>query len=122
MSVSARAESVQPVNWYSLGKLDDIPLRGSRRVVVDGFRIGIFRTASDQVFALEDRCPHSGGPLSDGIVHDDCVTCPLHNWVIKLSTGQAQGADTGQVQHFPVRLAEGCVELGIDQSADSACD
>ncbi len=122
MSVLARAESVQPINWYSLGKLEDIPLRGSRRVVVDGLRIGIFRTASDQVFALEDRCPHLGGPLSDGIVHDDCVTCPLHNWVIKLSTGQAQGADTGQVKLFPVRMAEGRVELGIDQSADSAFD
>jgi len=103
------------VNWYDLGSVEDIPLRGSRRVVIDETRIGIFRTAGGDVYALEDSCPHLGGPLSDGIVHDDCVTCPLHNWVIKLSSGEAQGADSGQVKRYPVNTAAGRVELGIEQ-------
>ena len=122
MSVSVQAVPLQTVTWYGLGRLQDIPQRGSRRVVVDGIRIGVFRTATDQVFALEDRCPHLGGPLSEGIVHDNCVTCPLHNWVISLSSGEAQGADSGQVRSFPVRTTEGRLELGIDQSAISAPD
>ena len=58
-------------------------------------KIAVFRTADDQVFAIEDRCPHKGGPLSQGIVHGAAVTCPLHNWVISLETGKALGADEG---------------------------
>jgi len=115
-----QAVSARPVNWYDLGSIEDIPLRGSRRVVIDDTRIGIFRTAGGDVFALEDRCPHLGGPLSEGIVHDDCVTCPLHNWVIKLSSGEAQGADSGQVKRYPVNTIEGRVELGIEQTAAMA--
>ena len=65
--------------------------------------IAVFRTADNRVFALEDRCPHRNGPLSQGIVHDACVTCPLHNWVISLETGLAQGADEGAVRTFPLK-------------------
>jgi nitrite reductase (NADH) small subunit len=65
------------------------------------------------VFALEDKCPHKNGPLSQGIVHDGCVTCPLHNWVISLETGAAQGADEGQTLSFPVRLEEGTIYLAV---------
>jgi len=108
--------TVQAINWYDLGSIEDIPLRGSRRVVIDEIRIGIFRTTSGDVFALEDRCPHLGGPLSEGIVHDDCVTCPLHNWVISLSSGEAQGADSGQVRRYPVNTVDGRIKLGIAQA------
>ena len=78
-----------------------------------GVTIGIFRTAADQVFALEDACPHRGGPLSEGIVHDNCVTCPLHNWVIDLASGEVQGADAGQVNQYPIRIDKGRVCLGV---------
>lgn len=115
MSVSVKEPQTQTIQWYDLGKLDDIPLRGSRRVEIDNTRIGLFRTAADKVFAIEDSCPHKGGPLSEGIVHDDCVTCPLHNWVISLSSGEAQGADTGQVKVYPIRVHANRVELGIPQ-------
>jgi nitrite reductase (NADH) small subunit len=71
--------------------------------------IAVFRTADDRVFALEDRCPHKKGPLSQGIVHDGCVTCPLHNWVISLESGEAQGADDGRTLSFPVRLEDDAI-------------
>ena len=64
----------------------------------------MFRTADDRIFALEDRCPHKGGPLSQGIVHGTSVTCPLHNWVLSLETGEAQGADDGRALTFPLRV------------------
>ena len=90
--------------WVPVGDLTDIPARGARRLAVGEHRLALFRTADNRVFALEDRCPHAGGPLSDGIVHDKCVTCPLHNWVISLEDGEAQGADEGRVRTFPIRV------------------
>jgi len=105
--------ALNQINWYDVGMLADIPLRGARKVKAGGLSIGVFRTADDAVYALEDRCPHKNGPLSDGIVHDKCVTCPLHNWVISLETGEAQGADSGSVQRIPVRLEHGRVMIGL---------
>lgn len=100
-------------NWMVIGNLDDIPLRGARCVKNGDMTIAIFRTSDDQVFALEDKCPHKNGPLSQGIVHDGCVTCPLHNWVISLESGLAQGADEGETTTFPVKLEDGKILLSI---------
>jgi nitrite reductase (NADH) small subunit len=90
------------MNWTAIGKLSDIPLRGARCVKTPQGKIGVFRTSDDQVFAIEDHCPHKRGPLSQGIVHGTAVTCPLHNWVISLETGKALGADEGSVKTIPV--------------------
>lgn len=100
-------------NWVAVGSLNDIPRRGARCVRNGDMTIAIFRTSDDRVFALEDKCPHKQGPLSQGIVHDGCVTCPLHNWVISLETGLAQGADEGETQAYPVKLDGETVLLGL---------
>lgn len=100
-------------NWVAIGALNDIPRRGARCVKNGETTIAIFRTGDDRIFALEDNCPHKNGPLSQGIVHDGCVTCPLHNWVISLETGQSQGADEGETRAFPVRLDGDTVLLGL---------
>jgi nitrite reductase (NADH) small subunit len=92
------------MHWTKIGTLDDIPRRGARCVATPRGRIAVFRTGDDQVFATVDRCPHKGGPLSQGIVHGTSVTCPLHNWVISLETGKAQGADEGEVRTIPVKI------------------
>ncbi|MCC9000226.1 MAG: nitrite reductase small subunit NirD, partial [Candidatus Contendobacter sp.] len=76
-------------DWHEIGELDDIPRLGSRVVNTPYGDVAIFRAADDQVFALRDRCPHKGGPLSQGIVYGHRVTCPLHNWVLELDSGQA---------------------------------
>jgi len=102
-----------PTHWFDIGALDDIPRRGARCVTTPRGRIGVFRTADDRVFAIEDHCPHKGGPLSQGIVHGTSVTCPLHNWVISLETGAAEGADEGSVATIPVRVASGRLELAL---------
>jgi len=99
------------MNWIDVGALDDIPAQGARVIKTALGCVAIFRTAGDEVFALDDRCPHKGGPLSEGIVHGAQVTCPLHTWVFDLSTGQAQGADTGQVTTYPVRVQGGRILL-----------
>jgi nitrite reductase (NADH) small subunit len=61
---------------------------GSRVVRTPSGDIAVFRTGDDEVFALDDRCPHKGGPLSQGIVHNKRVTCPLHNFVIELKAAR----------------------------------
>jgi nitrite reductase (NADH) small subunit len=94
-----------------IAALEDIPRQGARVVKTHAGCIAIFRTADDQVFALDDRCPHKGGPLSEGIVHGTQVTCPLHAWVFDLSTGLAQGADEGEVRSYPARTEGGRVFL-----------
>jgi nitrite reductase (NADH) small subunit len=92
--------------------LDDIPRLGARRVRrIDGVEIAVFRTADDRVFALLDRCPHKGGPLSQGLVFGDQVACPLHNWTIELDSGRAVAPDEGCVHRFAVRVEAGRVLL-----------
>lgn len=98
--------------WIDIGWLDQIPVRGSRTVPVEGGEeIAVFRTGDNQVFALVNRCPHKGGPLSQGIVHGHSVACPLHNWNIALRTGEAQGEDKGCTPVVPVKVVSGRVLL-----------
>lgn len=108
--------------WIDIGALQDIPLRGARKLKTPIGCVGVFRTAEDEVFALVDRCPHKAGPLTEGIVHGRAVTCPLHNWVIALDTGLAQGADEGAVPTVPVRLERGrvLVDRGAVSQAQAA--
>ncbi|MEL6479374.1 MAG: nitrite reductase small subunit NirD [Pseudomonadota bacterium] len=108
------------MSWIDIGALDDIPLRGARVVRTTLGCVALFRTAEDEVFAIDDACPHKGGPLSEGIVHGKAVTCPLHNWVISLETGAVQGPDEGQVRRFAVRVTEGRIQLDTSLAGRSA--
>ena len=95
------------MNWTDIGALTDIPLRGARVVKTPAGCVALFRTNEAEVFATANACPHKGGPLSEGIVHGRQVTCPLHNWVWSLETGEAQGADQGQIDTYPVKVEDG---------------
>ncbi len=103
------------MNWLEIGGLDDIPPLGARIINTDNGDIAVFRTGKDEVFALDDRCPHKNGPLSQGIVHDRRVTCPLHNWVISLETGEAGGADMGCTRKYPAKVENGLVYISISK-------
>ena len=108
-------------DWTQICRVDDIPVLGARRVQrAQGPEVAIFRTAQDQVFALLDRCPHKGGPLSQGIVYGDSVACPLHNWQIKLSDGSAHAPDEGCTTRFAVQVVDGVVFLSWDELATLA--
>jgi nitrite reductase (NADH) small subunit len=100
------------MSFIDICQIYDIPSLGARRFQRDdGKVIAIFRTASDAVFALNDKCPHKGGPLSQGIVFGESVACPLHNWCISLKDGNAAAPDVGATERFPVRISDGRVEL-----------
>jgi nitrite reductase (NADH) small subunit len=100
-------------DWKTLCALDDIPRLGSRVVKTANGDLAVFRTADDRVFALNDRCPHKGGPLSQGIVSGDRVTCPLHGWLIELENGNAVAPDHGCVERHEARVESGQVYLRI---------
>jgi len=99
--------------WIEVGKLEDIPRLGARVIESTQGDIAVFKTASDEVFALLDACPHKAGPLSQGIVHGKSVTCPLHNWVLGLEDGIAKGPDEGCTNTFPVKIEADTVFLEI---------
>ena len=104
--------------WIDIADLDEIPRLGARVIKTDTMDIAVFRTRDDQVFALRDACPHRGGPLSQGIVHGATVTCPLHNWKIDLSSGEALGPDEGCVNVFAAKIEQGRVMIAF--KADEA--
>ena len=109
--------------WTVICRVDDIPVLGSRRVArAAGLDIAVFRNDQDEVFALLDRCPHKGGPLSQGIVFGTSVACPLHNWTIGLDSGCAKAPDEGCTPRFAVRVEGGEVALKADEIATHATD
>jgi nitrite reductase (NADH) small subunit len=99
--------------WVQLCQVEDIPPLGSRLVQRADGNIAVFRTADDKIFALLDRCPHKAGPLSQGIVHGETVTCPLHSWQIDLHSGEAKAPDVGCARRFPVKVESGNVFLEL---------
>lgn len=100
-------------SWIGVCRLEEIPRLGARTVKTPKGAVAVFRTGDDTVFALEDRCPHRGGPLSQGIVHGRRVTCPLHEWVIELETGTAVLPDEGCTTKIPVSVVDGVVAIDL---------
>ena len=102
--------------WVTICRVEDIPRLGARRVKREqGAEVAVFRAGDDRIFALLDRCPHKGGPLSQGIVAGDGVSCPLHQWTIGLPDGCARGADSGCTPKFAVRVQGGVVALDAQE-------
>jgi nitrite reductase (NADH) small subunit len=101
------------MSFHDLCALEEIPRLGSRVVAAPAGDIAVFRTADDRVFALNDQCPHKGGPLSQGIVHGDRVACPLHGWLIQLDSGSAVAPDEGCVKRHEARVENGRVLLRV---------
>ena len=112
MSAAERPEGV----WKAVCRVDDIPVLGARRLARrNGGDVAIFRNAEDTVFALLDRCPHQGGPLSQGIVFGESVACPLHNWTIGLADGCARSPDVGCTPRFAIKVEAGVVHLDVNE-------
>lgn len=101
--------------WVKVVPLQDIPKLGARVVNHQGREIGIFRLEDDRVFAINNQCPHKGGPLSQGIVYGDKVACPLHSWKISLVDGKAEEPDVGETACFNTKVEDGIVYLELKE-------
>lgn len=108
------------MNWLDICALEDINVLGSRIVVGPKGDIAIFRTSTDEVFALDDRCPHKGGPLSQGLIFGKRVSCPLHNWQIELDSGEAVAPDVGCVHRHNAKVENGRVLLALNSAEKCA--
>ena len=75
-----------------LGTVDQIPLGQGRCFVVGIHGVAVFRSREGRLFAVENMCPHRGGPLSEGIIDETQVICPLHGHKFNLLTGQGSEA------------------------------
>jgi nitrite reductase (NADH) small subunit len=110
-------------DWTLVCRVEDIPVLGSRCVArPNGMDVAVFRNDQDQIFALLDRCPHKGGPLSQGIVFGTSVACPLHNWTIGLDDGCARAPDEGCTPRFSVKVEGGNVYLNALELTSLALD
>ena len=98
-------------DWIDIGVVKDVPFRGSRIVSTAKGDIAVFKAFDGRVFALWDRCPHKGGPLSQGIVNGHSVTCPLHNWVVGLETGEVKGPDRGCARKVVLQIEDGRIYM-----------
>ncbi len=98
-----------------IGNVADIDHKGSRTLKVNGLEIALFRLSDGEVLAVENKCPHKGGTLSEGMVCGSKVHCPLHDWRIDLHTGKVEEPDTGCVPTFEVEVdpATGAVYLTV---------
>ncbi len=102
------------MNWVKTFQTEDIPRQRALVCKIEHTNVAIFRTINDEIFALEDRCPHRGGPLSQGIVFGQRVACPLHDWVIALDTGQAVAPDQGCSKKYDVKIEQGFVWIDFE--------
>ena len=107
-------------DWLEVGRVEEIPSLGARVVRTVEGDVAVFRAGDGALFALADRCPHKGGPLSQGIVHGEKVTCPLHDWVIDLQSGEAQGADVGCARTVALKVEDGRIYLDFAALANRA--
>ncbi|HZG17729.1 MAG TPA: nitrite reductase small subunit NirD [Candidatus Bathyarchaeia archaeon] len=96
-----------------VGILGEIPPTSSKVVHVGDLEIVIFRLSNGEYRAVENRCPHKGGPLAEGIISGQFVYCPLHDWKVCLEDGKVQAPDHGCVQTYPIREQDGmlCIEM-----------
>ena len=123
MSMTMTTTIDTKTDWKRICFVADIPVLGSRRVSRNqGMDVAVFRNSEDKVFALLDRCPHKGGPLSQGIVHGESVACPLHNWTIGLDDGCAKSPDEGCTPKFAVQVTDGAVFLNTIELKTLALD
>src|SRR5947207_14485085 len=112
--MSARTE------WVRIAYCEDMPLREGREVIVGDRAIAVFNLGN-RFLAVENRCPHRGGPLADGIVSGSTVVCPLHAWKIDLMTGSVTNRPENLqcVRTFQTRVEDGVilVEVRLANSA-----
>jgi nitrite reductase [NAD(P)H] small subunit len=107
------AAVMEALRWIRVCRAEDIPELGARVIRRAGGDIAVFRNAGGECFALLDRCPHKGGPLSQGIVFGKRVACPLHGWTIRLEDGCAEAPDMGCTRSFAVKIDAGEVFLQL---------
>jgi nitrite reductase (NADH) small subunit len=94
------------MNRYVIAHHSEIEERRARVVQIGNTEIAIFKMTGGKLRAIENLCPHKNGKLSEGLVCDNHVYCPLHDWKINLDNGLVQAPDEGCVNSYRVEIEE----------------
>ena len=111
---------IKPVKWFRVAPVGAIPQKEGRRVQYGSHEAALFNLG-EAYLAVENQCPHKGGPLADGIVAGKNIFCPLHNWKISLESGCALSGGSGQVKTFPVKVVENEIYLAFEEASFQEC-
>ena len=90
-----------------------LPIQIGKEIVIKGESIALFRLSNGEVYAIESICPHTNGPLAEGIVSGEYVFCPLRDWKISLKTGEVQKPDDGIVKTYKTEVIDGYVYITV---------
>ena len=108
------------MRWIRVNKTENFPLREGRCVTIEGEDVAVFNLG-DRFLAVDNACPHRGGPLCDGIVSGETVVCPLHNYKISLQTGEVLKPDVPvRVQTYETRVDNGVLMIAVDLDQEVA--
>ena len=99
--------------WIKIIEIENIPKMGSRVVQYGDIEIAIFKTRDDSIFVINNECPHKQGKLSEGLVHESVVTCPMHNWDVDLKSGEVLGNDNGCTNVYESKIEENMIFISI---------
>jgi nitrite reductase/ring-hydroxylating ferredoxin subunit len=99
--------------FVKVAKVSEVPKGQGKLVEVSGKRIALFNV-DGSVYAIDDTCTHLGGPLSDGTLEGETVTCPWHGATFDVTTGKVLSLPAPQsVQRYSVRIDGSDVEVEV---------
>lgn len=101
------------MNKFRIGHVADIDEKGARTFRVQDTEIAVFKLSDGSLHAIENRCPHKGGKLSEGMVCGTAVHCPLHDWRIDLRNGKVHEPDEGCLNTFKTEVDGNSGEIYI---------
>ena len=98
------------VEFVPVASVADIAPGSATTVVVAGREIALFNVGG-AFYALDNTCPHQGGPLAEGWIEGTTVTCPWHSWCFNLTDGSMTLGDFDAVDAFAVRVDGSAVSI-----------
>lgn len=99
--------------WIATLSINEIPNMGSRVLYYKDEEIAIFKTKDGKIYAISNLCPHKKGKLSEGLVHESMVTCPLHNWDIDLKSGEAKGENCDCTTTYETQIKDELIYINL---------
>lgn len=103
------------LRFVAVADLDSLPPGRGRTVEIQGQKFSVWNV--DGTFsALDDDCPHRGGPLGAGLLEDGKVYCPLHGWAFDARTGACLSNPSRPVRCHPTKVENGQIWIGLPSS------
>lgn len=110
MGIPGDATRATMSEWSRVCRVEQLTVNKATVVTIDGSNIAVFRCDKNAFYAIEDRCPHRGAPLSRGVIYEENkVACLDHGWGVCLATWRVESPQCGRVRTFKVRVENGTV-------------